>query len=93
MRAGFENLRGNGYFVQIPGLFHVNLTDIPCWSPLLSWLGVTGPVDGQGAHSIINAYSLAFFDRHLKGHSATLLDGPAQQYPEVRFEARRNDVP
>ncbi|MDQ3250654.1 MAG: carboxylic ester hydrolase, partial [Chloroflexota bacterium] len=90
MRAAFENLRGDGYFVQVPGMFHVNLTDIPYWSPLLSWLGVTGPIDGQRAHSIVNAYSLAFFDRHLQGRPAALLDGPAEQYPEVRFETRRH---
>ena len=89
MRATFENLRGAGYFVQIPGMFHVNLTDIPYWSPLCSWLGITGPIDGQRAHSIINAYSLAFFDRHLLGQSAALLDGPPEQYPEVIFETRQ----
>ena len=88
MRTTFENLRGDGYFLQVPGMFHVNLTDIPYWSPLLSWLGVTGPINGKRAHRIINAYSLAFFDRHLKGRSAKLLDGPAEQFPEVLFESR-----
>ena len=89
MRAAFESLRGDGYFVQVPGMFHVNLTDIPYWSPLWSWLGVTGPIDGQRAHSIINAYSLAFFDRHLKDQPGALLNGPTGQYPEVLFEKRR----
>ena len=89
MRAVFERLTGDGYFVRAPGMFHANLTDIPRWSPLWSWLGVTGPIDGERAHSIINAYSLAFFDRHLKGRSAALLDGPAEQYPEILFEARQ----
>ena len=81
MRAAFESLRGDGYFVQVPGMFHVNLTDIPRWSPLFPRLGVTGPIDGQRAHDIINAYSLAFFDRHLKGRPAALLDGPARTIP------------
>ena len=90
MRAVFEkSLAGAGYFVQVPGMFHVNLTDVPYWSPFFSWLGVTGPMDAQRAHSIINAYSLAFFDRHLMGRPAALLDGAAEQYPDVRFEARR----
>ena len=88
MRATFENLQDAGYFVQIPGMFHVNLTDVPHWSPLLSRLGVTGPIDGQRAHGIINAYSLAFFDRHLRGRPAALLDNSADQYPEVRLETR-----
>ncbi len=90
MRAGFQSLRGDGYFVRVPGMFHANLTDFPHWSPLFSWLGVTGPLDGPLAHDIINAYSLAFFDRHLKGEAEALLDGPASRYPQVLFETRRH---
>ena len=89
MRAAFDSLRGDGYFVQVPGMFHVNLTDVPYWSPLFSWLGVAGPINGQRAHSIVNAYSLAFFDWHLKGQPEALLKGPTGRYPEVLFEGRR----
>jgi len=89
MPAVFASLAGDGYFERVPGMSHANLTDIPYWSLLWSWMGVTGPIAGQRAHNIINAYSLAFFDRYLKSHSAVLLDGLAQQYPEVLFEARR----
>ena len=88
MRAVYDRLPADGYFLQVPGMFHVNLTDIPYFSPLFSWLGITGPIDGQRAHDIINAYSLAFFDRHLKAQSADLLDGPTRQFPEVSFESR-----
>ena len=88
MRAVYNGLPGAGYFVQLPGTFHSNFMDVPNWTPLASWLNLAGPIDGQRAHDIINAYSLAFFDRHLLGHPATLLDGPAQQYPEVLFDAR-----
>ena len=70
-------------------MFHVNLTDIPYWSPLLPWLGITGPIDAQRAHSIINAYSLAFFNQHLLGRAEALMDTPTSQYPEVIFDARK----
>lgn len=89
MRAAFENLRGDGYFVQVSGMFHLNLTDIPYWSPLLPWLGAIGPIDAQRAHRIINAYSLAFFDQHLKGRPASLLEDTIKQYSEVLFESQR----
>ena len=89
MRAAFEHSRGARYFVQVPGMFHVNLTDVPYWSQLLPWLGITGPIDAQRAHNIINAYSLAFFNRHLLGHTEALIDDVASQYPEVIFDARR----
>jgi predicted dienelactone hydrolase len=89
MRAVYEGLSGDGYFVRVPGMFHSNLTDIASWTPLSRLLGLSGPIDEQRAHGIINAYSLAFFDRHLLSRPATLLDGAARQYPEVLFESRR----
>ncbi len=92
MRAVYQSLPGSGYFVQVPGMFHSNFTDIPNWSPLASWLGLAGPINGQWAHDIVNAYSLAFFDLHLRNLPAPLLDGPAEQYPDVLFETRRSTV-
>jgi predicted dienelactone hydrolase len=89
MRAVFQSLPGEGYFVRVRGMFHLNLTDYPLVSPLMPSTGVTGPIDAQRAHRIVNAYSLAFFDRRLKGRPAALLGGPAPPYPEVRFETRR----
>jgi Platelet-activating factor acetylhydrolase, isoform II len=89
MQAAFARSQGARYFVQVPGMFHVNLTDIPYWSPLLPWLGITGPIDAQRAHHIINAYSLSFFNKHLLGHTEALMDAPASQYPEVIFSARK----
>jgi hypothetical protein len=38
---------------------------------------------------LLLANLLAFFDRHLKGQSATRFDGPTKQYPAVLFETRR----
>ena len=70
-------------------MFHVNLTDIPLWSPLLPWLGITGPIDAQRAHNIINAYSLAFFNRHLLGRAQALIDEPVSHYPEVTFSTHK----
>jgi hypothetical protein len=89
MGTAFKNLRGAGYFVQVPGMFHVNLTDVPNWSPLLPWLGVTGPINALRAHDIINDYSIAFFNKHLLGRSQVLLEGPSGLYPEVVFDARQ----
>lgn len=89
MRAVFESLPGDGYFVRVPGMFHLDFSDASLLSPLTSWLGVTGPINPQRARTIMNIYELAFFDRHLKGLSEVLLDGPAKQYPEVFFETRR----
>jgi predicted dienelactone hydrolase len=89
MRAVYDGLPGAGYFVRVPGMFHVNFTDIARWTPLAAQLGLSGPINGLRAHDIVNAYSLAFFNRHLLGRPAGILEGPAKQYPEVLFESRR----
>lgn len=89
MRAAYNGLPGDGYFVQVPGIFHIDFTDLDLLSPLFPTIGFTGPIGSQRAHDIVNAYSLAFFDKHLKGEPEALLDGPASQYPEVIFETRR----
>jgi predicted dienelactone hydrolase len=88
MRAVYESLPGDGYYVEIPGIFHVNFTDLPYWSPVMSQLGLTGPINGQRGFDIVNAYSLAFFDRELKGQPSPLLNGPSKQYMDVNFENR-----
>ena len=89
MRAVYEGLSGDGYFVRVPGMFHSNFTDIASWTPLSRVLGLAGPIDGHRAHRIVNAYSLAFFDRHLLGRPATLLNRTANQFPEALLETRR----
>jgi hypothetical protein len=43
----------------------------------------------QRAHRIVNSFSLAFFDRQLKGLPAPLLEEPADDYPDVLVETRR----
>lgn len=88
MRAAYEAGSGVGYFVRVPGTFHSNFTDLPNWTPLAPLLGIAGPISAQRAHRIVNSYSLAFFDRELRGRGTHLLDGPSMQYPEVMFDYR-----
>jgi hypothetical protein len=79
---------GDGYYVSIPGMFHINFTDGPYFTPLGSLLSppLAGPINARRGFDIINAYSLAFFDQHLVGSPVALLNGPSKQYPEVIFE-------
>ena len=87
MRAAFERLPKDGYFMQIKDYFHLNPTDIPYWSPLLtSLLKLRGPIDWRRAHAITNDLTLAFFNKHLKGIAGDLLDGASAKYPEVTLE-------
>ena len=88
MRAAYTGARDAAYVVQIPRTFHSNFTDVPNWSPLMSRLGVAGPIDHERAHAIINAFGLAFFDRHLKGHSLDSLAHAVAKYSDAHFESR-----
>ena len=89
MRAVYQSLPGAGYFVQVRGMFHSNFTDIPDWSPWTTQMRLSGPIDGQRGHDIVNAYSLAFFDRHLVDPTAAQFDVTTARYPEVHFESHR----
>jgi predicted dienelactone hydrolase len=88
MRAVFERLPGAGYIVLVPGMYHADFSDFPLVSPLEKPLGLSGPLDAQRARAIPDAYALAFFEKHLGGRPAPLLDGPSAQFPEVLFESR-----
>ena len=88
MHGAFDQLQGDGYFVSVTGMFHANLTDVPLNSPLASRLGITGPIDSKRAHLIINDYSRAFFDRHLQGKSAPLLERSTTPFVEVTVERK-----
>ena len=89
MRAVYNNLPGDGYFLLVPGMFHQDFSDASLLSPLTSWMGITGSINSQRAHTIVNAYSLAFFDRYLKGYQSALLNDSDRPFAEVIFEKRR----
>lgn len=86
MRDVYTHVPGDGYFVQVPGMFHIDFTDLDLLSPLAPVIGFSGPIGSQRAHAIVNAYTLAFFDKHLKNMPVALLNGPSASYPEVIFE-------
>lgn len=86
MQAVYTKARpGGSYYISIPGMFHLNFTDAPYYSPFASRLGLTGPIDGQRGFDIVNAYTLAFFDESLKDQQASPLAGLSEQYPEINI--------
>ncbi len=89
MHSVYERLPGDGYYVEIKGMFHVNFTDIPYWSPLMKSLGETGPINPQTGFNIVNAYSVAFFDKELRGGAPALLASLSSPYPEVIFQKNK----
>ena len=45
-------------------------------------------IDPRKAHEIINAYTLAFFDRYLKGKPSALLSATPSPFEEVKYAKR-----
>lgn len=74
-------LKNGGYSVMIDQIDHLSFTDLYLLSPFFSW---NQPMTPRKAHTIINDYTLAFFDKHLKGKKDTLFDRPSSPFPEVK---------
>jgi predicted dienelactone hydrolase len=81
--SGGEN---QTYRVVVRGSIHSSFTDAGLWSPLLKYTGA--PIDPRRMISIVNAYLLAFFDKHLKGEETPLLNMNTSPYLEVDFQSR-----
>lgn len=74
-----------GQVVYIENTEHYNFTDLQLLSPLFRFLNLTGSISPARATSIVNAYTLDFFNKHLKNEGGRLIEGPATDYPEVKF--------
>ena len=91
----YASSRGDLYSVQIRHSAHANFSDASLVLPILRYTGLLGSIDAQEMERILNAYTVAFFQRYLEGKQPTLLDGPppAGQFPEVVFTARKTPAP
>jgi hypothetical protein len=74
-----------GYHLTIAGSLHMNFSDRPLFSPIRRLTGV-GTINSGRSMQIINAYTLAFFEKHLNGRQERLLDGPSTDFPEAQFK-------
>jgi hypothetical protein len=78
----FARSTADWYEVSIAGIGHSHFSDLP----LISSPQPAESIDR--VHELITAYTLAFFDRYLRGRPSRLLEGPAADYPEVMFRAK-----
>lgn len=76
------------YSITVMGSKHMNFTDLSVWSPVLKHMGTFGKIDGENMLKIMNAYTVAFFNKHLKGIDSPLLNGPSPAFPEVILKVR-----
>jgi predicted dienelactone hydrolase len=76
------------YSMSVTGSKHLNFTDLSIWSPVMKHMSAFGKIDGEKMLKIMNAYTVAFFNKHLKGIDSPLLNGPSPDFPEVILKAR-----
>jgi hypothetical protein len=58
------------------------------WSWLLRGMDL-GSIPGPRAVSLVDAFVIEFFQKHLQGQLAPLLDGPSDRFPEVQLQRRK----
>ena len=89
----FERQSGPAYQLTIAGITHSGFNDLGYvlrrrFGPLPRFDSQFGSLGSGRAIEIIRAYNGAFFDKHLRGQTASLLDGPSAAFPEVAFRSK-----
>ena len=82
----YQHVENAAYSLVIGGTAHETFSDMPLYFRADLLRPELKLIKPQRFASILQAYLLAFFDRHLKGIQAPLLNGPSSEYPEVQFE-------
>ncbi|MFI6564170.1 alpha/beta hydrolase family protein [Streptomyces sp. NPDC050534] len=93
-RTLWSHLKGYRVDVQLHGAAHLSFSDQEWMVPQeAGLLGLSkaqlqqqyGTIDPNRAVQVQRVYLAAFFDQELRHKHSTLLDGPADKYPEISF--------
>jgi predicted dienelactone hydrolase len=85
----YDRARQAAYQVTLRGAHPVDLTGAALWFPLLAELSDFHAGNVYQFQRNLNACCLAFFDRHLRGRAAPLLDGSSAEDPQVENQVRQ----
>ncbi|MBQ1159730.1 alpha/beta hydrolase [Streptomyces sp. A73] len=81
----WERLHGWKRWLTVADSGHFTFIDIPILGGQAGVTDPSAPLSGKRSGEITTRYVTAFFDRHLRGLSRPLLDGPSKGNPEVAF--------
>jgi hypothetical protein len=85
--------------LTIQGSTHSSFSDVPLVVPnLIDSEAASGsgdsesitPINPVRGATVINDYTLAFFDKYLKNEQEPLLEGSSPDYPEVMLESHQD---
>ena len=88
-QAAHEQARQPTYQLSLRRARPLHLSGVSTWFPLLAQLADFEAGSVYRYQQALNGTVRAFFDRHLRGREAPLLDAPASEYPEAQLEADR----
>ncbi len=88
-RLFYDRLQGPVYRVALHRASHEHFMEIAL---VTNPLGRLESLDAYLALEIVNDYTLAFLDQHVRGVPSSLLAG-ASPYPEAVFSARQEPAP
>ena len=83
----YKRAESSAYRIKIRGARHASFGDPGLWGRLLHNQSTGATIKGTRMNEIVNGYSLAFWNKHLRGLPAPLLDGPSPDYPEAVFKS------
>ncbi len=87
----FEAAQDTCYMVMVRGTRHLSFSDVslPVFARITGLPAeALGPIDGLRALAVTNDLVRSFFDRHLRGQPAPLLDDASRAYPEIEMRIR-----
>lgn len=76
------------YTITIKEADHQNFSDLSILDPSAPLIG---QIEGYRMLKILNDYTRAFFDKHLRETDSPLLNGSASRYPEVSLSVKNSD--
>jgi predicted dienelactone hydrolase len=80
--------KSNGYQIVLHGSTHSSFTDRSLFSPVRQY-SEGGTIPANREYMMIRQYTLAFFNKTLRGENSTLLDGADRPYPEASLMVLR----
>jgi len=82
-----KNLRNDTYVINVNGTTHFNFTDMALYS-IPEVEKIMGDINGLRGIEIINAHTLAFFEKHLKDNKTSTLDRllSEEENSDIRLE-------
>lgn len=86
----YKRAESDAYQMKIKGARHTSFGDPCLWGELLKMSDEEPGIECERMVQIQNVYTLAFFDKHLKGMASPLLDGPSADFPETVFKSKSN---